>query len=128
MMNNNNIHKIGGILTTLTNPGIIDRLEQDIQDYLHEFGFRIERECNDNDDVVDGTPARRKDKAVIFIPTLPYSYSNSRDDECTASRHNTNSDQQSISSEPIGTLHLHIQNEIHQPLLARIPQHARPSL
>ena len=111
MMNNNNIHKIGVILTTLTNPGIIDRLEQDIQDYLHEFGFRIERECNDNDDVVDGTPARRKDKAVIFIPTLPYSYSNSRDDECAASRHNTNSDQQSISSEPIGTLHLHIQNE-----------------
>ena len=29
--------------TTLTNPGIIDRLEQDITDYLSPFGFSIER-------------------------------------------------------------------------------------
>ncbi len=95
----------GGITTKLTNPGIIDRLEQDIQDYLHEFGFRIIRECNDND--VDQTP-QIMDHAVLFIPTLPYSYSNVRD-ECTtaASISNTN---HSISG-PVGTLHLHIQNE-----------------
>ena len=29
--------------TLLTNPGIIDRLETDVADYLHPFGFRLER-------------------------------------------------------------------------------------
>ena len=29
--------------TVLTNPGIIDRLELDVNDYLHDWGFRIER-------------------------------------------------------------------------------------
>jgi len=99
MMNNNKILNSSGAIatTTLTNPGIIDRLEQDIQDYLHEFGFRIERM----------TP-RKDDEAVIFIPTIPYSYSNTISDECTeASRHNTNTD----IAGPVGTLHLHIQNE-----------------
>ncbi len=40
--------------TLLTNPGIIDRLETDVADYLHPFGFRIERisasgACDRND-------------------------------------------------------------------------------
>ena len=88
----------GEIATGLTNPGIIDRLEQDIQDYLHEFGFRICRECNDDD----------VDHAVLFIPTLPYSYPNDTDEyTTTVSISNT---YQSISG-PVGTLHLHIQNE-----------------
>mmetsp|Transcript_4881 Transcript_4881/g.8330 ORF Transcript_4881/g.8330 Transcript_4881/m.8330 type:complete len:507 (-) Transcript_4881:744-2264(-) len=95
----------GGIATRMTNPGIIDRLEQDIQDYLHEFGFRIERECNDDNDVDYQTPL--KDTAVIYIPTLPYSYSVNTTDEGTPT---IITNTQSISG-PVGTLHLHIQNE-----------------
>ena len=32
--------------TLLTNPGIIDRLEQDINDYLSPFGYSLERQLN----------------------------------------------------------------------------------
>ncbi len=109
MINNTNIamgndSTSSGIATRLTNPGIIDRLEQDIQDYLHKFGFRISRDCNDD---VDQTPSQL-DRAVLFIPTLPYSYPNDADEyTTTASISNTN---QSISG-PVGTLHLHVQNE-----------------
>jgi len=108
IMRNNNS---GAIATRLTNPGIIDRLEQDIQDYLHEFGFKIKRERNQSD--VDQT--RQKDhQAVIFIPTLPYSYSNNKEDDCTTASSNnniTNITTPTTSSSPIGTLHLHIRNE-----------------
>ena len=108
-MRNNTNNNSGAIATRLTNPGIIDRLEQDIQDYLHEFGFKIKREQNESDDV-DQT-IQKDHQAVIFIPTLPYSYSNNRDDCTTASSNNTNITPTTSSSGPIGTLHLHIQNE-----------------
>ncbi|KAL7434852.1 hypothetical protein ACHAXM_004395 [Skeletonema potamos] len=101
-MNTNKINSSSGgggdIATKLTNPGIIDRLEQDIQDYLHEFGFRIER-----------SPRKDDEAAVIFIPAIPYSYSNISDECTSSSRHTANTDQ--CISQPMGTLHLHIQNE-----------------
>ncbi|KAL9184715.1 hypothetical protein ACHAXT_012685 [Thalassiosira profunda] len=37
-----------GISTTLANPGIVDRLEADIADYLSPFGFRLERLVGDS--------------------------------------------------------------------------------
>lgn len=101
-MGNDNVSD--GIETRLANPGIIDRLEQDIQDYLHEFGFRISRKCTNN---VDQTPPKMED-ALLFIPTLPYGYSNDTDEyTATDSIAKTN---QSICG-PVGALHLHIQNE-----------------
>lgn len=77
------------IATTLTNPGIIDRLEQDIQDYLHEFGFSIQREQRNSNQPSAGD----NDRAVLYIPTLP--------------SHITSNNQ----AAPIGTLHLHIKDE-----------------
>ncbi len=89
--------KSGSIATTLTNPGIIDRLEQDIQDYLHEFGFRIQREeRNINHHQATGAG---DDRAVLYIPTLP--------SHTTTSNNSNNGDQ----AAPIGTLHLHIRDE-----------------
>ena len=83
--------------TTLTNPGIIDRLEQDITDYLSPFGFSIERqEIDDIVSSVDETVSsnantklcnnKSRSRAVSTSPSLP-------DDG------------------PICTLHLHIHNE-----------------
>ena len=75
--------------TTLTNPGIIDRLEQDITDYLSSFGFSIERHEIDKTVSSDtNNKCNNKSKcnrAVLTSPSLP-------DDG------------------PICTLHLHIYN------------------
>ena len=101
----------GTIATQLTNPGIIDRLDQDIQDYLHEFGFSIQREYEcDNDDMP------RKDKAVIFIPALPYYFHPRNEDGCNA-KTSYESIATTTSDGPIGTLHLHIQNELLVPTI-----------
>ena len=95
--NNRNGKKSSGVnvnrvaATKLTNPGIIGRLEQDIQDYLHEFGFIIEREWDD----VNKT--RLKNKALLFTPSL---YSN-KNYEFNTRRHH----------DPLGTMHLHIEDE-----------------
>ena len=91
-----NSDKSGSIATTLTNPGIIDRLEQDIQDYLHEFGFSVQREERNSN---HPEASAGDDRAVLHIPTLPSD---------TASNYNTNNGDQ---AGPIGTLHLHIKDE-----------------
>ena len=77
--------------TILTNPGIIDRLEQDITDYLSPFGYSIER--HEIDETVSSNANNNKcnnkskcNRAVLTSPSLP-------DDG------------------PICTLHLHIHNE-----------------
>jgi len=75
--------------TTLTNPGIIDRLEQDITDYLSPFGFSIERQEIDETVSLDANNKcnnNSRSRAVLTSPSLP-------DDG------------------PIYTLHLHIHNE-----------------
>ena len=85
-----NSDKSGSIATTLTNPGIIDRLEQDIQDYLHEFGFSIQREQRNSN---HKPSAGDNDRAVLYIPTLPSLITSNN------------------QAAPIGTLHLHIKDE-----------------
>ena len=92
-----NSDKSGSIATTLTNPGIIDRLEQDIQDYLHEFGFSIQREERNSNN--HQAASEGDDRAVLYIPTLP---------SHTTSNYNTNNGDQAT---PIGTLRLHIKDE-----------------
>jgi len=77
--------------TTLTNPGIIDRLEQDITDYLSPFGFSIERQEIVDEIVVSSNNNSKcnnnnRSRAVLTSPSLP-------------------------EDGPICTMHLHIHNE-----------------
>ena len=80
---------------TLTNLGIISRLEQDIDDYLSPFGFCLRRVDGDTDG---------ESCAVLTIPTLPCNQ------HCYTSTINPPHDG---VSELLGTLHLHIHNEAH---------------
>ena len=75
--------------TILTNPGIIDRLEQDITDYLSPFGFSIKRQEIEETVSLDANNKcnnKSRNRAVLTSPCLP-------------------------EDGPICTLHLHIHNE-----------------
>ena len=50
--------------TLLTNPGIIDRLEQDINDYLSPFGYSLEQLNNE------------RKSALLVAPPHPSSETN----------------------------------------------------
>ncbi|KAL3758136.1 hypothetical protein ACHAWU_004217 [Discostella pseudostelligera] len=94
------------VTTTLTNPGIIDRLEQDITDYLSIFGFSLRRQVE-----LDESSCRIghvRCNAVLVIPRLLIG------DNCVATNNDTiTASSTAVSSsipvaEPIATLHLHI--------------------
>lgn len=102
----NQQHTLDFLTTTLTNPGIIDRLELDIADYLSPFGFSMKRN-------VGG------DSAVLVMPRCPTSYYKPSTDEiicnkcCIANGAEAASTQAVLPSltpvtGPIGTLHLTI--------------------
>ena len=91
--------------TILANPGIIDRLEQDIADYLSPFGFHLERQQQDQDDD-ERSGNCSKCKAVLTIPRLPYSYTKFRFNDGAS----TTTTETGVPI-PIGTLHLHIHQE-----------------
>lgn len=115
MTSSNELNHHGAIaiaITTLTNPGIIDRLEQDITDYLSPFGFRLERQRQLKDGAVDNSRGGSTSTAtaLLAIPCLPYSYAPGNE----TSVDNDNDfgmDGEIITVGPIGTLHLHIHQE-----------------
>lgn len=119
------------VTTILTNPGIIDRLEQDIDDYLSPFGFHLERQQQHEQE--DGERSGNC-RAVLTIPRLPYTYSYNNIitphermmKDGGASRSSSTSTTTNIitttteaaegcacgpTATPIGTLHLHIHQE-----------------
>jgi hypothetical protein len=68
----NQQHDRDFVTTILTNPGIIDRLEQDIADYLSSFGFSLKRHrggetgCKNNINV--------RCNAMLVVPRCPNSF------------------------------------------------------
>ncbi len=112
----NRRHDLDFVTTILTNPGIIDRLEKDIADYLSSFGFSLKRHvggesgCNNNTDV--------RCNAMLVVPRCPNSYYKPSTDEmfwskgCTTKGSNAanSAAMPSLSSgaDPLGTLHLTI--------------------
>jgi len=61
-----NVNTSDGIATRVTNPRI---LEQWYSRFLHEFGFRIFRECNDNVDQTHGPCGNFHTHSSIITPT-----------------------------------------------------------
>lgn len=114
------------VATTLTNPGIIDRLEQDIADYLSPFGFSLERSAVEEGAAIDRSSTAR---AVLLAPRRRHSYASGYDDTAT-------SPAAGPRAGPIGTIRLHVHQEslIHTvgPLLRTFlrlsPHHMDPSL
>mmetsp|Transcript_4742 Transcript_4742/g.10441 ORF Transcript_4742/g.10441 Transcript_4742/m.10441 type:complete len:698 (+) Transcript_4742:52-2145(+) len=109
----------------LTNPGIIERIRQDIQDYLSIHGFRLEKKgCSGKSTTSDGgndVDERSPDVAILFIPRLPYVYDDSEHHvECqikTLTRVGKNKVntapviEGATNDSPLGTLFLHVQEE-----------------
>lgn len=107
------------IATTLSNPGIIDRLERDIGDYLAPFGFRLDRVVpptrkggaeGTNDDASDGGGT-----AVLATPRLPYSYAGTAGTRGTSKRSIDENESLAVveadAAGPVATLHLHVYRE-----------------
>lgn len=109
----------------LTNPGIIERIDQDIQDYLSVHGFRLEKNGRSGKSTISGEKKgldeRSPDVATLFIPRLPYAYDDSEHHmQCqmkTLTREERNKVDSSSAREeatndsPLGTLILHVQEE-----------------
>jgi hypothetical protein len=62
------------VTTHLTNPGIIDRLEKDIANYLSPFGFILKRHVSERGEM-EMSSCSINDGAVLVVPRLPNSYS-----------------------------------------------------
>lgn len=112
------------VISTLTNPGIIDRLDQDIADYLSIFGFRLKWDV-DHDKEQKNSGCRMRNgrcKAALLVPRLPYSYSKTTTTETESNIHNccamngvvvatsTAIPSPTPVSGPLQTLHLHVYN------------------
>ena len=104
------------IKTILTNPGIINRLEQDINDYLSPFGYSLERlrdSAVEDDDNCKAASNNSVSRAVLTTPHFPYSYTTTTNNAISSEQHEVAATNLSstTTSYPICTLHLHIHNE-----------------
>ena len=70
----NEQHDDDFVTTHLTNPGIIDRLEKDIANYLSPFGFILKRHVSERGEM-EMSSCSINDGAVLVVPRLPNSYS-----------------------------------------------------
>jgi len=115
-------HRHGTIATTLTNPGIIDRLEQDIDDYLSPFGFSLERQIHHAQEEGVARTDSTGGRAVLTTPRLYYSYASNHDGGISTAAAAAKAGEDAlpplalaanvaIEEDPIGTLHLHIYHE-----------------